>query len=116
VNPQALQVLAALCSLVQKLSGWPVGTVLGILLLALIGPWVVVLLTSRAQEKRFEAVQAMYESNVTLIKSFEKLANVQAELISLNTAKWTEVGDKVDTNQYCPLLRIKKERMEDIRG
>jgi hypothetical protein len=58
----------------------------------------------------------MYENNVTLANALEKIADSQQEMISLNTAKWTEAIGKIDTNQFCPVHRTKKVRMEDVQS
>lgn len=113
MTPDAIHTLTAISTLLERIGTWPLGTVL---LAVLIGPWVFSYVISRANERRFEAVKQMYESNVKLVESFDRITKMQQDMISLNTAKWSEAIDKIDMNQYCPLTRTKKQRVEDIRG
>jgi hypothetical protein len=122
MSPETLSAIQAISAAIQHIGSWPIAS---ILLAVLFGPWVLTILVSRQQEKkydalnleqgkRFEAVKAMYESNVRLVQAYEKVAEVQCELISLNTAKWAESIQKIDSNQFCPFARIKKQRMENV--
>ena len=111
MNPEALQAIAAICTILDKIGVWPIG---GTFLVIVIGPWVFSLLASRAQEKRFDSMKSMYENNAKLVECYEKFAEGQNDVISLNTAKWATALDKIETNQFCPLNRTKKQRMEDV--
>lgn len=113
MSPETAQAVAAVATILEKLGALPIGSFLAV---ALFGPWIFSFIMSRSQEKRFEAVKAMYESNVRLVENYKKLSDIQTEIITLNTAKWSEAIDKIDTNQFCPLNRTKKQRMEDVRG
>ncbi len=63
--------------------------------------------------KRYEldiqATKQMYIDNVVLVKAYEKIANGLQDLIVLNTQTITKVCDKIEGNQYCPMVRLKKE-------
>ena len=61
-------------------------------------------------------MKEMYKNNVKLVEDYGKLASVQNDVVTINTAKWSEAIDKINTNQYCPMARVKKERKEDIGG
>lgn len=120
MNPEQIALLTAICQVIDKIGTWPLGVIIA---LTLGGPWIVSLCLNRMQERRFYAMKEMYERNVELVKQYEK--NTQAlektthallEMISLNTAKWAEAIEKIDTNQYCPAHRTEKIRMEDVRG
>jgi len=52
---------------------------------------------------------------VKLVEGYERLAKGQQETIMLNTAKFTEAIEKIDTNQFCPNHRTRKIRMEDVQ-
>ncbi len=109
--PDALHTLTAICSVLEKVGTWPIGTVL---LIVLIGPWVFAMIVSRAEERRVEALKQMYESNVELVKDYHKLAEDLTETVRLNTAQWSSALGKIDTNQFCPLNRTKKHTMENV--
>jgi hypothetical protein len=64
--------------------------------------------------KQFQEMKAMYESNVVLVKNYEKIAGDMASLLTLNTQHMTRVEEKIDTNQFCPYVRVKKEKREDM--
>ncbi len=124
MNPETISAITALAALVRQMGTWPIASML---LVVLFGPWVVMFLLNRQQEKkfdtlnqaqsaRFDSVKHMYESNVTLVKAYEKVADIQCEVITLNTAKWSESIQKIDSNQFCPFSRIRKQIMEDIPG
>ncbi len=111
MDPHTVSAISAVAALIKELGTWPIGS---ILLVVLFGPWVITFFVNRQQEKRFESVKRMYESNVKLVESYEKVAEVQSEVITLNTAKWCEALDGIKLNQFCPLARIRKQKMEDI--
>lgn len=113
MTPETAQAIAAVCALLDKLGTAPIGVTI---LIILFGPWIFSFIMTRIQEKRFDAMKKMYESNVKLVDCYENLAGAQNDVIVLNTAKWSEALDKIDTNQFCPLNRTKKHRMEDIPG
>jgi hypothetical protein len=49
-----------------------------------------------------------YEKNVELVKSWQKIAEGFRETVVLNTQTLTRVCDLVETNQYCPHVRVGK--------
>lgn len=113
MTPETAQAIAAIATIVDKLGALPVGSMF---IVVVFGPWIFSFIMSRIQEKRFDAMKDMYKSNVKLVESFERLATVQNDVVTLNTSKWSEAIDKINTNQYCPLARVKKTRMEDVNG
>lgn len=113
MTPDALHTISAVSTLLERIGTWPVGT---ILLAVMFGPWALTIVVNRMQERRFDAMKQMYEDNVKLVHSHEKIATALHETVMLNTAKWSEAIDKINTNQYCPLNRTRKQQMEDIRG
>lgn len=110
MSPTEIQTAAAIATLLKQAGSWPL---LGFLVIV-VGPWIFSLLTSRMMEKRFDAMKAMYENNVKLVECYESLASAQNEVVTLNTAKWAEAIEKIDTNQFCPQHRTRKQRMEDV--
>ena len=112
MTPETVSAINAVCSLLERIGTWPVGTVL---LIVLFGPWIMAFWVSRSQEKRFDAMKDMYESNVKLVKGYEQLSGGLQDSVMLNTAKWTQAIEKIDTNQFCPVHRTKKIRMEDVQ-
>jgi hypothetical protein len=111
MNPETAQLIAAIVSLLEKGAAAPLGIAC---LFILFGPWMFTYIINRSVDKRFEAMKQMYQSNVKLVDCYEKLATRQDETIILNTAKWTEVSEEIKTNQFCPMNRTKKHRMEDV--
>lgn len=113
MSPETVQAITAVATILDRLGALPIGT---IMVLVILGPWVFSFITNRLQEKRFDAITKMYENNVKLVESYEKLSSAQSDVITINTAKWAEAIDRINTNQFCPLARNKKIRMEDISG
>lgn len=80
------------------------------------GPWVMVFFISHYQSKRdqhhkdrFEAVVKMYESNVELVQTTQGLAKDLKDVVILNTSEWQGTRTDVKNNQFCPMVRLKKE-------
>ncbi len=120
MTPDQWTAVTAIATILDKIGTWPIGTVI---LVNIIGPWILALVLNRAQEKRFYSMKQMYENNVALVKDYEKttasvekMAQGLIDLVSLNTAKWSEVDQKIDTNQYCPAHRTTKVKMEQQVG
>ena len=107
----ALSIVSSILNILSRIGVWPI---MMTLLFIIMGPWIFSLIVAWNQNKRFDAMKSMYENNVRLVESYEKMANGLLEVVALNTAKWTEVADKIDMNQFCPLMRVVKKRIEDI--
>jgi hypothetical protein len=112
MTPEAISAINAVCSLLERIGTWPIGL---IILIAVLGPWILAGWVSLAQEKRFAAMREMYKNNVKLVDSYAKIADGLLDSVTLNTTKWTEAINKIDTNQYCPQHRTRKVRMEDVQ-
>lgn len=59
----------------------------------------------QAQEKRFEAVVRMYESNVKLVDDYNHLADDLTGIITLSTRTLEALVGKIDNNHFCPIVR-----------
>ena len=105
MTPDQIAVVTAIANLLREISGWPLGT---ILLLVLIGPWVLALVLSWLQSKRFESVVRMYESNVRLVEGYEEVAKDLREVVIMNTQAMTKACDAINDNQFCPMVRLEK--------
>lgn len=113
MTPETAHTLAAIATIIDKLGALPIGT---LLIVIIFGPWIFTFVMERAHEKRITAMEAMYKSNVKLVEAYARLADGLNDVITLNTAKWSEAIDKINANQYCPLARVKKVHMEDVHG
>jgi hypothetical protein len=54
------------------------------------------------------------KTNEVLVKNYEKIAGDMTSILTLNTQHMTRVEEKIDTNQFCPYVRVKKEKREDM--
>jgi len=106
----ALSILASLITILSKVGTGPVVT---IIIAIVVGPWLFSVSMAWVQSRRVDAMRKMYENNVKLVECYESLAKQQNDVVTLNTAKWAEVETKIDANQFCPMVRVKKERVED---
>lgn len=66
----------------------------------------------RDQQKVLRRYQAdmqeqrrMYENNVELVKQVTKIAEQQQDVILLNTRILQSLVDRIDSNQFCPMMR-----------
>jgi hypothetical protein len=50
----------------------------------------------------------MYENNVELVKTSQGLARDLKDVVMINTQAWTQAADKIEGNQFCPMVRLKK--------
>jgi MinD superfamily P-loop ATPase len=51
----------------------------------------------------------MYENNVELLKTTQCLAKDLKDVVMMNTQAWTQTADKIEGNQFCPMVRLKKK-------
>ncbi len=111
MSPEMIHAVNAISTLLDRIGTLPIGTVI---ILVIVGPWVFSLLVSYRQDRQFKEMKAMYESNVKLVTSHQKVADTLVDTVSLNTSKWAEALDGIRTNQFCPMNRTQKVRMEDV--
>ncbi len=109
MDAQTLGLVSAVLTIFQKIGEGPI--VISIVAIFL-GPWACMAVIAIQQSKRFDAMKAMYESNVKLVEDYEGLARDQRDIITLNTAKWSEATESIRANQYCPAVRTEKKRVE----
>jgi hypothetical protein len=102
VTPQDVAALAAIAAIVKQIGAWPLITVF---VLVTAGPWIGLWWFTRITEKRHSAVVRMYTDNVSLVKSFDKIATSLQDVVILNTQVMQGVKESVDKNIYCPLMR-----------
>lgn len=94
--PDQIAVLSHLVALAKTLSSWPFGLVL---FLFMIGPWVLAMLLSWAQSRRFEAVVKMYESNVRLVEQYERTTKDLKDVVLMNTQALTRLCDRWESRR-----------------
>ncbi len=65
------------------------------------------------QQKVFQdglaEVRRMYEENVELVKAYANLASDQKDVLIMNAQGFTKLSDQIDRNQFCPMIRLKKQ-------
>ena len=59
------------------------------------------------QEKRFEAVVRMYENNIKVVEDYHNLAKDLTGIITLSTRTLEGLVQKIDNNQFCPMVKEK---------
>jgi uncharacterized membrane protein len=102
VSPTDIAAITALVAILKEIGTWPLVT---ILITVILGPWIGMFLANRQQEKRHAAVVEMYEKNVGLVESYERIAEGLQDIIVLSTQTMTSVKTSVDNNLFCPLMR-----------
>jgi len=58
-----------------------------------------------------DELRSMYKSNVKLVDSYEDLAADLKEVVIMNTTAMTRLGDDINRNQYCPMVRVEKKNI-----
>lgn len=65
-----------------------------------------------AQYKRdMDELRKMYENNVSLCRDFAEVARDLRDVLTLNIQRLTELADAVRQNQFCPLVRVDKQKV-----
>lgn len=89
-------------------------------LATIVGPGGIVLvlwyLSDRAHERTLRQYREdmleqrrMYENNVELVRGYSDLAKDLKDVVILNTQVVTRLCDDINRNQYCPMVRLKKD-------
>jgi len=60
-------------------------------------------------KKDMAEMRAMYESNVRLVEKYEGVARELKDVVIMNTQAMTKICEDVETNQFCPMVRLKKQ-------
>jgi len=83
------------------------------------GPWAAIFFLwwwnvrdQKKWEDKFSAVKRMYENNVKLVEGYARLADDQQSMVIKNIEVLTKLADKIDQNQYCPMVRVEKKKVE----
>lgn len=58
-----------------------------------------------------DELRGMYKSNVKLVESHEALATDLKDVVIMNTTAMTRLGDDINRNQYCPMVRVEKKNI-----
>lgn len=61
-------------------------------------------------------MRQMYKNNVHLVESNELLSGDLKEIIILNTQAMTTLAGKIDSNQFCPQVRLEKKAQGVLEG
>ena len=94
MTPDQVSALSAIAAIINQIGTWPIGTVI---VAVILGPWLIMLLVSRSQDKRFGAVIEMYKNNVKLVERYEKMAEEHVDTIRLSTAATSELTTYLQT-------------------
>lgn len=52
----------------------------------------------------------MYRANASLCKDFASVASDLREIVTLNIQRMTQIDEAINGNQFCPMIRIHKEK------
>lgn len=106
MTPGELSMIASVLKIFGTVSGWPFGA---IIFLAVVGPWISSFLLAYLQTRRFERAMKMYDKNVRLVDGYSKLARDLHDVVVMNTQIMTRLVDSINSNQYCPSIRLEKK-------
>jgi hypothetical protein len=51
----------------------------------------------------------MYKNNVKLVQGYESLARDLKDVVIMNTTAMQKMTDAINTNQFCPMVRLEKK-------
>lgn len=109
MSPEQIAGLKAVADIISTLGAMPLASLLSLLILS---PWVVMIWSTWQQNKRFEAVAEMYETNAQLVvdyqelvKGYKAIVEGQQDLIIHTTQVLTGVKSVAENNLYCPMVR-----------
>jgi len=111
MSPDQISIVVSFLSFIERISRWPFGLML---FLFIIGPWLLALILSYLQKKRFDSVVRMYESNVSLVEDYHSVASDLKDVVILNTQTITTLNDEIRQNEFCPMQRVNKKKV--IKG
>lgn len=60
-------------------------------------------------------MRQMYKNNTSLVKGYEGVANDLKEVVIMNTQAWQKTVDAIDSNQFCPMVRLEK-KAQGVQG
>lgn len=120
MSPEQLSTIKAVADIVSTIGAMPIT---GLLLIALLAPWVIMIWISLQQNKRFESVVTMYRDNValvedyrTLVKGYERIVDGQQDLLVHATQILTSVKNIAENNLFCPWVRKGAKGEKEIHG
>jgi hypothetical protein len=58
--------------------------------------------------------RVMYDNNVELVKRVLTIADEQQEVIIMNTRIQQSLVDRIESNQFCPMVRLQKVQGADV--
>ncbi|MFH2012503.1 MAG: hypothetical protein ABIJ37_07395 [Pseudomonadota bacterium] len=106
MSVEQIALLSAIIGLIGKIGTWPL---LSIIFILLIGPWIFSSILFLQQGKRLEAAINMYDENVKLVEKDQELAEGFKEIVMMNTRAMQKMIDSINTNQFCPMVRLEKQ-------
>lgn len=96
--------------------------IVSLLLMVMLAPWLVLVIISIFQHRRFEAVVTMYNNNFAqvevtqgLAKDYKDMAGGEREMVVWATSEVSALRAAIEGNMHCPLVR-KNAKPKDIQG
>ncbi len=104
-----IAIINAVATILDRLGDMPV---ISLLIIWFIAPWLMLLLVTYVQNRRFEAVVRMYEDNVGLVKAYQDCCSGYRELATFTIEKVSGIEKAVDNNLFCPIVRREAKQRE----
>jgi hypothetical protein len=58
-----------------------------------------------------DELRGMYEKNVRLVEDYQRLATDLRDVVLMNTSTSQRLIDAIEKNQFCPILRVEKDKI-----
>lgn len=113
MTPQDVAALSALASIFKEVGSWPL---ISVFLAVILGPWLGMALFFVVMSRRHDKMVQMYEANVTLVETTQKLAEGWQDVVVLSTQIMTKVLTAVESNLFCPLMRKDREVKQRVES
>lgn len=102
ISPQDVAFATAVAAIFGQIGSWPL---ISVFLAIILGPWLGMALFFVIMSRRHDKMVQMYEANVTLVHTTQKLAEGWQDVVVLSTQIMTKVLTAVESNLFCPLMR-----------
>ncbi len=65
-----------------------------------------------AYREDVDSIKEMYRNNVKLVEGYESMCKDLHDLVVLNVDKLFTMNEKINQNEFCPLQRLRKTKIE----
>ena len=113
MTPDQIAALTALLGILERIAHWPLGM---LLLIVVIGPWLLAVFLAVQYRNGLNEIRQMYKNNVHLVEGYERLCGDLKDVVILNAQSVANLNKSIEDNQFCPMVRLKKQATGEVAG